>query len=235
MNSIEFGKRKIDYNLKRSKRKSLGMTVNANGQLIITAPEFIPLDRVEEVLRKRRNWILEKMDEKANNLQVQPKRKYVSGESIYLFGRQYYLRIIKSNDSYFEKDANRLIFYMKDISKAEKVVTDWLYLEFLNLVAVKTVECLERFKDGYSMPMVPTFKIRKMSKRWGSCTNEGTIILNPKLAAASINCIEYVIYHELTHLLHDEHNEDFFRVLRCVCPNYKLIKKRLDEETVLFE
>lgn len=235
MNSIEFGDRNIDYNLKRSKRKSLGMTVNAKGQLIITAPDYIPLDKIEEVLRKRKSWIIEKMEEKASNLQVQPKRKFVSGEAIHLFGKQYYLKIVKSNDFHVEKDRSQITFYMKDTTQAEKVVTEWLDIEFRSIVTTMTAECLEAFRDLYSIPVVPTFKIRKMSKRWGSCTSEGTILLNPKLVAASLDCIEYVICHELSHLLHADHNEDFFRVLKGVCPSYKVIKERLDKETVLFE
>lgn len=235
MNSIEFGERKIDYDLKRSKRKTLGMEINAKGQLIVTAPDYIPLDKVEEVLQKRKNWIIEKMEEKSSNLQIQPKRKYVSGESIYVFGKQYYLKIVKSNDFYVEKDIDRLTFYMIDTSKAENVVTDWLDAEFRSLVAVKAAECLDRFRDAYSIPVVPTFLIRKMSKRWGSCTNEGTIILNPKLVASSVESIEYVIYHELSHLLHYDHGEEFYRTLRGVCVNYEMIKERLDRETILFD
>lgn len=235
MNSIEFGERKIDYDLKRSKRKTLGMEINAKGQLIVTAPDFIPLDKVEEVLLKRKSWIIEKMEEKSNNLQIQPKRKFVSGESIYLFGKQYYLKIVKSNDFYVEKEIDKLTFYMIDTSKAEWVVIDWLDAEFRSLVAVKTVECLDKFRDAYSIPVVPNFVIRKMSKRWGSCTNEGTIILNPKLVAASVESIEYVIFHELSHLLHNDHGEEFHRKLKGVCPKYKVIKEKLDKETILFE
>lgn len=235
MDSIEFGERKIEYNLKRSKRKSLGMTVNAKGQLIVTAPDYIPLDKIEEILRKRKSWIIEKMEEKASNLQVQPKRQFFSGEAIHLYGKQYYLKIIKSNDFHVEKDLERLTFYMKDTTQVGKIVTEWLETEFRAKVATLTAECLEKFRDLYSILVVPTFKIRKMSKRWGSCNNDGTILLNPKLVAASLDCIEYVIFHELTHLLHDDHNDDFFRVLKGVCPDYRVIKGRLDKETILFE
>ena len=64
---------------------------------------------------------------------------------------------------------------------------------------------------------------------------DGTIFLNPKLVSATLECIEYVIFHELSHLLHREHDDDFFRVLKGVCPNYKVIKERLDMNTILFE
>jgi hypothetical protein len=235
MNNIELGEHNIDYNLKRSKRKTLGMTVNSKGHLIVTAPDYIPLDKVEEVLRKRKGWILEKMEEKACNLQIQPKRKFISGEAIHLFGKQYSLKIIESNYLGFEKKIDQLIFKMEDTSQAEKIVSGWLLTEFKDLIAIKTEECLEIFNKRHSLELSPTFKVRKMSKRWGSCTSEGVILLNPKLVAASVECIEYVIFHELSHLLHEDHSEDFYRVLKGSCPNYKVVKERLDKETVLFE
>ncbi|EQC45181.1 PF01863 family protein [Bacteriovorax sp. BSW11_IV] len=225
----------LNYSLKRSKRKTLGIEVNHKGEVIVTAPDYIPMDKIEEVIQKRRSWILEKVKEKEKNLQIQPKRKYLSGESVYLFGRQYYLKVIKSNDYYVEMAHNRINFYVRDLDEAEAKVTEYLDNEFRSLIAYKTAECLETFQDRYSIPLVPEFKIRKMAKRWGSCTKDGVINLNPTLVAASVECIEYVIFHELTHLLHHDHDEEFFRTLKSVCPKYKELKEKLEKETVLFE
>ncbi|POB13624.1 M48 family metallopeptidase [Halobacteriovorax sp. DA5] len=235
MESIELGNRKVNYSLKRSKRKTLGITVNAKGQVIVTAPDYIPMNKIEEVIQKRKNWIIEKVQEKENNLQIQPKRKFVSGESVYLFGRQYYLKVIKSNDYHIEMAHNRINFYVRDLDEAEDKVTEYLDNEFRSLIAYKTAECLEAFTGRYSTPIEPVFKVRKMAKRWGSCTKDGVINLNPMLVAASIECIEYVIFHELTHLLHDNHDDEFFMTLKTVCPKYKELKEKLEKETVLFE
>lgn len=235
MESIDLGNRKVNYNLKRSKRKTLGIEVDAKGQVIVTAPDYIPMDKIEEVIQKRKNWIIEKVQEKESNLQIQPERKFVSGESVYIFGRQYYLKVIKSNDYYVEMAHNRINFYVRDLAEAEAKVTEYLDNEFRLLLAYKTAECLEVFSGKFSIPVIPEFKIRKMSKRWGSCTRDGVINLNSMLVATSIECIEYVIFHELTHLLHDDHDEEFFRTLKRVCPKYKELKDKLEKETVLFE
>lgn len=234
MNSIELHGRQISYNLLRSKRRTLGIEVDAKGQVIVTAPDYIPLNKIEEVLLKRQNWIIEKVAEKSNNLQIQPKRQYVSGESIYLFGKQYYLKIELSNDYYVEKDLHRITFYMKDYSEAEKQVTSWLHKQLSSVVKAKSEECLRIFTSKFAIPIIPVFKIRKMDKRWGSCTEGGVIHLNPMLVAASVECIEYVIYHELAHLLHSNHSESFYKVLKATCSNYEFIKEKLDTETFLF-
>lgn len=225
----------LEYSLKRSKRKTMGIEVNHKGEVIVTAPDYIPQSKIDEVLAKRMKWIQEKVSEKQINLNIQPRRRYVSGESVYLFGRQYYLKIIKSNDYHVEMAHNRINFYVRDLDEAEVKVTEYLDNEFRSLIAYKTAECLEAFRDRYSIPVVPEFKIRKMAKRWGSCTKDGVINLNPMLVAASVECIEYVILHELTHLLHDDHDEEFFRTLKGVCPKYKELKEKLEKETVFFE
>ncbi|MFG1523850.1 SprT family zinc-dependent metalloprotease [Halobacteriovorax sp. RZ-3] len=235
MESIDLGNRRVDYSLKRSKRKTLGITVNSKGQVIVTAPDYIPMDKIEEVIQKRKNWIIEKVQEKESNLQIQPRRKFVSGESVYLFGRQYYLKIIKSNDYHIEMGHNRITFYVKDLDEAEAKVTEYLDNEFRSLIEYKTTECLEVFSGRYPALIEPVFKVRKMAKRWGSCTKDGIINLNPVLVAASVECIEYVIFHELTHLLHDDHDDEFFMTLKRVCPKYKELKEKLEKETVLFE
>jgi predicted metal-dependent hydrolase len=226
---------KLEYSLKRSKRKTMGIEVNHKGEVIITAPDYIPQSKIDEVLAKRLKWIQEKVSEKQNNSNIQPSRKYVSGESVYLFGRQYYLKVIKSNEYHVEMAHNRINFYVRDLDEAEAKVTEYLDKEFRSLIAYKAAECLESFRNRYSIPVVPEFKIRNMAKRWGSCTKEGIINLNPMLVAASIECIEYVIFHELTHLLHADHDDEFFRTLKGVCPKYKKLKEKLDKETVLFE
>lgn len=213
----------------------MGIEVNHKGEVIVTAPDYIPQSKIDEVLAKRMKWIQEKVSDKQSNLNIQPRRRYVSGESVYLFGRQYYLKVIKSNDYHIEMAHNRINFYVRELDEAEAKVTEYLDNEFRSLIAYKTAECLEAFIDRYSIPVVPEFKIRKMAKRWGSCTKDGVINLNPMLVAASIECIEYVIFHELTHLLHDDHNDEFFRTLKSVCPKYKELKEKLEKETVLFE
>tara|TARA_B100001971_G_scaffold84647_1_gene78097 strand:+ start:208753 stop:209445 length:693 start_codon:yes stop_codon:yes gene_type:complete len=225
----------LNYSLKKTKRKTLGIEVNHQGEVIVTAPDYIPQSKIDEVLAKRMKWIQEKVAEKKNNLNTQPKRNYVSGEALYLFGRQYYLKVIETNYENVEIDHNRITFYIREGESAKRVISEYLLNEFKAMIFHMADECLETFSKKYSISTKPKFKVRKMAKRWGSCTKDGIINLNPMLVAASVECIEYVIFHELTHLLHDDHDDEFFRTLKSVCPKFKELKERLEKETVLFE
>jgi predicted metal-dependent hydrolase len=78
----------------------------------------------------------------------------------------------------------------------------------------------------------PNWSIRRMKRRWGSCTKGGTILLNVLLIQASPRCIDYVITHELCHLTHHNHNTAFFRLLDRVMPDWRERKSRLERATM---
>ncbi len=71
-------------------------------------------------------------------------------------------------------------------------------------------------------------QIRKMSNRWGSCTAEGHILLNPDLIVAPLPCIEYVVAHELCHLREHNHGTDFYRLLTAMMPDWERRRERLN-------
>ena len=152
-------------------------------------------------------------------------------EKICLLGKQYDLMIVESDDNRFEMDDNQAIFYVTDVKRAEAKLKECLHKEFLSIIAFKGSKCYETFRKKHNIPFVPEFKIKKMSKRWGSSTQNGLIYLNPMLISVPIKCIEYVIFHELTHLLHSSHEENFFKTLKSVCPQYKRLKEKLETET----
>ncbi len=75
----------------------------------------------------------------------------------------------------------------------------------------------------------PNISIRKMSKRWGSCSKHGKVILNVQLIKAPSHCIDYVIMHELCHLKYYNHSKAFYKLLNLVLPDWQLRKKRLEQ------
>ena len=74
----------------------------------------------------------------------------------------------------------------------------------------------------------PPMEIKRMQKRWGSCTADGKIILNPELIKANAKCIEYVVIHELCHLVVPAHNKEFYRLLEEKMPEWERWKERLE-------
>lgn len=229
MESIGF-----DYHLKRSKRKTLGIEVNYKGEVIVTAPDYIPSNKIEEVLLKRKEWIVQKVEEKSSNLNILPERQFISGESIYLFGKQYYLKIEKSNNYYVEKELHRITFFLKEYDEAPKVVGDWLHGQLEEVIKPLWGKCLRRFLDQYPISFMPDYKLKSMDKRWGSCTEKSLIHINTRLVAAPVECIEYVIFHELAHLVVPKHDKNFYVVLKTLLPAYEKLRDYLNKNVAIF-
>jgi predicted metal-dependent hydrolase len=92
-------------------------------------------------------------------------------------------------------------------------------------------ELIDNSMDKFSKYQIdkPTFEVRQMDKRWGSCTKSGKILLNTELIKATKGSIEYVIIHELCHLIHHNHNKNFYELQNIQFPNWEKWKEKLEK------
>ena len=180
-----------------------------------------------------RLFVLNKLPEitKARNKMLsqlrQSKREYVSGESYYLWGKPYPLRVVYSGSrSKMEKMAGKLILTVPegtDEAKREKIVTEWYRQEMKRILETQIPNCEK--KAGIS---ANEYKIRNMKTRWGTCNiGDGKITLNLQLAKKPPECLEYVLIHELVHLMEKNHTNRFYALVEEFCPNWKEAKKQL--------
>ncbi len=223
---VQFGSKRIDYQLSFSERKTLGITVNPDLSVLIKAPNNTPLEKIEEKILNRAPWII---NQQSHFLTYYPKslqKKYVSGETHLYLGRQYRLDIIDGKENSVKLKGAYLIVKTSDKTKTKKLVDSW-YLTNARM----------KFKE-YAEPLIKQFKkynvepssimLRDMPTRWGSCTPKGKIILNPELIKAPRGCIEYVILHELCHLVHHNHTKKFIDLQTKEMPNWEKWKLKLE-------
>ncbi len=223
---IKYGSEEIEYTVIFRERKTLGITVHSDRTTIVNAPLGSSLEKVEAKVRKRAAWILKQQD---HFLSFEPRntvRKYVSGESHLYLGRQYQLLIIESDLEKVKLSGGHLKIHTKDKSRAKELLEEW-YMEkaktwFENIAA----PFVERFKKYQVAPQ--NLEIRKMQYRWGSCSSNGRILLNPELIKAPRACIEYVIIHELCHLVYRDHTKEFFDLQQREFPEWKKWKNKLE-------
>ncbi|MEH6659839.1 SprT family zinc-dependent metalloprotease [Leeuwenhoekiella marinoflava] len=225
--SIQYGSEEITYTLRFSKRKTLGISVHPDRSTEVNAPEGSSLEKVEEKIRKKAAWILKQQD---HFLSFEPRnvtRKYISGESHLYLGRQYQLKLIQSPDNSVKHTGRYFEIRTQDSTKAQFLMEHW-YLEKSKVWFQTIAEpLLERFKKHNVNPS--KIEIRKMQYRWGSCSPKGRILLNPELIKAPKACIEYVIIHELCHLVHRDHTKAFFDLQQREFPEWKKWKSKLEQ------
>ena len=224
---IHFGSKKIDFRLEYSDRKSLGITVTPEMDVLVKAPADTPLDKIKEKLQKKAPWIIKQQSFFLSFHPKTPARKYIAGETHLYLGRQYRLKIEPGNVESVKLKGKFIEVVTTDKIKAKQLVNGW-YIQNartkFNTIAQPFIDKFKKYKVEPS-----SIVLREMPTRWGSCTPRGKIILNPELIKAPKACIEYVIIHELCHLVHNDHTKRFIDLQSKELPDWEKWKLKLEK------
>jgi hypothetical protein len=227
---VQFGRTRIEYTLGYSSRRTLAIDVHPDLSVVVTAPTGSPDEAVAERVHKRAAWIVQQQRFFMNYLPKLPPRRYVSGESHRYLGKQYRLRVQQAEADGVKMARGQINVGLADLTKKERVrslVTGW-FRRRAEVVFSEVFEQCSALAERHDIS--PTgFQIRKMMNRWGSCTAEGHILLNPDLILAPLPCVEYVVVHELAHLKHHNHSSDFYRLLKAMMPDWERRRERLNQ------
>ncbi|MBQ6307384.1 MAG: M48 family metallopeptidase [Bacteroidales bacterium] len=228
--SIQYGATLIEYDIEFVHRKTLGIKVLPDGTVSLKAPINATLDDIRNKVHHRAAWILRQKRYFESFGTPTTERQYISGESHLYLGRQYMLRIKEGEHNAVHYQNNILEVVCQNKKEAGRVLQLW-YLERAQI----------KFPE-YAKPIIEQFKaygvqpksvgIRKMEKRWGYCTLDGNIYLNPRLICAPRCCIEYVITHELCHLVHRNHTKEFYALLSKEMPHWEKWKAILERTLI---
>ncbi len=225
---IQFGSKVIVFSLSRHNRGSLGIKVYPGGSIEVFAPVDADEGEIFRKLRSKAPWVLKQLDHFDSFRPLTPPRKYVSGETHLYLGRQYRLKIVAGADKVIKAYSGQLWMYNTDITPTalNLQLYQWYREKAITVFEEMLDEVLPKFRK-YKIEK-PALIVRSMSKRWGSCTPAGKIILNTELIKAPKGSIEYVIIHELCHLVHHNHTKPFFDLQNRMLPDWKKWKDRLE-------
>lgn len=229
--SVLFGQTEISYCVNHCDRKTLAIHVYPDGQVFIDAPISADNQAIANKVKKRASWILKQKHIVASYPPILPKRQYVSGETRRYLGRQYRLKIEKSvleEVKLFHGKLQVQVYNPENLERIKSLLEDWYRLKAKLIFSERYAFCVQQVAR-LGIEHDQGFQLRVMSKRWGSCTKQGNIILNPELIAAPKECIDYVITHELCHLKERNHSAKFYKLLATVMKDWELRRKRLNE------
>jgi len=198
------------------------------GKVRVTVPLKMKDDAVRTFLATRISWIKEQQLKFKDQTREMP-REYISGETHYFFGNKYRLEVVYSNEKsgISFKGKSKIILTTKpnsSILKREKIMLNWYRAELRKFLDKSFVKWEQ--KIGVK---AKKWDIRKMKTRWGSCNNKTKQIwLNLELVKKPENCINYVIVHELIHIIEDKHSDKFLSLLKKYFPKWKSTKEELN-------
>jgi predicted metal-dependent hydrolase len=226
--SIQYGGETIAYLLTSAPSDRLSISVHPDLRVTVTAPIGVSQAKLDERVRARAGWILKQRRQFEQYHPLPTARRFVSGESHRYLGRQYRLKVSAGRDSVALR--GRYIHVSlagdRDASRVAALPARW-YRERARIAFERRLDlCIARL-PSLSEP-APTVRLRIMRRRWGSCTTEGVILLNPDLVKAPPPCIDYVIVHELCHRTVGSHSARFYRLLARHMPDWQERRRQLN-------
>ncbi len=229
---VQWGSTSIPYLIRRSARRgTVSIAVEPSGAVVLTAPASTPIGRLDGVVRKKAKWIVTRV-RRRSDLPRAGKREFVSGESELYLGRSYRLRVVHSQKPAAAR-LERGLLVVPAVARegtAERVsdVRAALVAWYKRHAALRLPERAQEWAEELRLDP-PQVLVREQRQRWGSCDASGVVRLNWRIIQAPTSLIDYVIAHELVHLVHREHDPAFWATLGKAMPDYEERKRRLLE------
>jgi len=227
--SFEYGDTTIHFEMSYRRRKTISISVEAPDRVIVVAPEGLSEDEIISRVKSKGRWITRKLYEVRNIKTVSSKKEFVNGESFMYLGSNYPFQL-KMDTSI--KTPEVKLCQGKLIALAPNADKDPIKNAMEAWYRSKAQEYIkERIK--YYQPQIGVkpdrIRIKEQKKRWGSCSSIGNLNFNWKAVMAPAPVLDYIIVHELCHLVHLNHSREFWNLVASILPDYKERQQWLKE------
>lgn len=222
LRTILLGERIVPYVLRRSRRRSIGLTIDRRG-LRVGAPHRATLTEVETLIRHHASWVTQKLEEWRSR--PLPERLPVSdGMRLPVLGEPLEVRLAAGNNRFAWQEAPaELTLFLRTANDAGKLLEKAIRARALAHFIERTCELADRM--GLAQPALALSSART---RWGSCSQRSGIRLHWRLLHFPAPVIDYVIVHELSHLREMNHSPRFWAIVETFCPDYRSLRAELN-------
>lgn len=220
--SFQYETKNIEFEVIYRVRKTLSIKVELDGKVIVIAPALLKEEEVLEIVKKKAKWILEKQGEVSIINKNKIKREAVNGEYYLYLGREYKL-FLDINNTYKKIEVNllegRLIVktYTRD-AKTIKLALEKFYRE---RTLIKVRERVSHYQKYFEVKP-RNIKSKEQKKRWGSCTYNNDLLFNWRISMAPLHVLDYIVVHEMSHMIHKDHSRNFWNKVGSILPDYKI-------------
>jgi len=216
--------RDIRYTLKRSDRKTASIYVERDGRVTVIAPEELAEKQIEKVLEQKRRWIYKSLAEWHDLNATRIERQFVNGEGFLYLGRSYRLKLVpKQNEPLLLKDG--YFFLRADLRPAAKAVAAFRdFYRDKGLVRINERVAYFQARMDVEPKSVKTLDLKN---RWASWTPGGNLNFHWKCMMAPLKILDYIVVHELAHLIYPNHSAKFWNEVDKLLPDYSERKEWL--------
>jgi len=205
------------------------MKIRTDGCLQISAPFYTQMEVIEDFIITKYSWVQRKLIERSSRKKTAA-LNYEDGEKHLFQGLAYPLQLAHSNLNKVEMANGCIYVFHRSNTSVKSLLKKWYRQQALQYLTQRT----EIFANSHQLPAIKTIKVRYMKARWGSCSSDAVITYNIHLIKATVANIDYVILHELCHLVHPNHGSRFYQLQSKLNPNWKQQKQQLNYSDIPF-
>ncbi len=227
--TFSYKEQAIDYQIIYKKRKTMGIYIDVYGNIELRVPRETKDNNVENMLKTKWEWIINKSEEMKEKTRGFKKKEYVEGENFLYLGESYPISIVvnkltKNSDITLEDDRLIITINEQNDELIKKILT-----KFYKQKCKRLIESRIRYYQQHFKSKPKSIKITSNKKTWGTCNSLREMTFNWKLIMAPIEIIDYVVAHEMCHMVHLNHDRSFWRLLGKYIPNYEERQQWLKE------
>lgn len=211
--------RDIEYELKKSARKTTSIYIERDGTISVLAPAPYDMSVIEQILESKRSWIYRNLAEWEDLNRTRVEREFVNGEGFPYLGSTYRLQIVDKADHDLSLKNGMFILKRSSLSNAR--------LKFVEFYKEKAKARIPKQVEKYTklMGLQPSgFRVQELKNRWASCSTDGMLNFHWRCMMAPLSALEYIVVHELAHLKHPNHTAEFWNTVEKVLPDYQKAK-----------
>lgn len=224
------------YKIVREKRKTISIRITDKGEVLITSPFNVSEETIKTILKKKEKWITNKVQLFANRLSNYKEKEFVNDEKFLYLGEELQLEfcVIHSKKVYTDIQEGKLKVYLSNCEKNHQEIRD----SIIDFYRKKATDILSERTKIYSELMKVRPKkitIKDQKTIWGSCSSKGNLNYNYRIIMAPMEIIDYIVVHELCHLVHMNHSKEYWNTVELVLPDYERRRQWLKDNGYLLK
>lgn len=228
--TVTIASEEVEIDIVRSSRRTIALYVRPGGTLQVRAPWYVPVYALLQFVHQKSGWITRQRD-RLKEVKPATEMKLLSDGSVIPFlGRDIAIRLRPDAKTTVElRDDELFIGIAGEIfpDTVASIVDAWYLHEAKKYFAARTHELAGIYAD--KLPLPRSVGVRRMKRRWGSCRTGGDITFNRELMKKDPALVDYVIIHELCHLVHHNHGKEYYALLEGIIPDYRARRRKLQQ------
>lgn len=228
---FQYGTKYIDFNIVFKERKTMSIEVEPSGEVTVISPLGLTENIILEKIKSKANWIVKKQYE-VNSININKiNREAVSGESYLYLGRNYSLLIEDKELKEITVKLFRGKFIVSTYTRDQEEIKSALEKWYREKTLLRVKERVNYFKEYFSVKP-KEIKVKEQKKRWASCTSNNELLFNWRCSMAPANVLDYIVVHEMVHMIYKDHSHEFWDKVASVIPDFESRRKWLRENGI---